>query len=303
MSSLSRGRDNATVSPEAAEYVGSMRDAERIGSSDRQQSAYHSAQRLKEEGNKLHGQKQYAKAALKYELAANVLQPEPHPVGDLLPELEELLTICRGNLASCYLQLCLWQECEEECNKVLLGDPAHCKALYRRVQAFSALGKHAEAIADLEKVVLHSSVFDQPPIQEKLNEARLREKLPAAGSDEIYRQSMEMYNHFEEATSRQRSLAKALEGRADMLEEMERVIRDENRYLPGTGNTLTMDSSALRNRAKLLRKRAAEQEVLLPMGMPAPVLSDGVPMYPAEMLDLAKMFEEMADDRDALEEN
>jgi tetratricopeptide (TPR) repeat protein len=260
-----------------------------------QQYAYDVSLRLKEEGNKLHGQKKYAKAADKYMLAAGSL--EEHPVVDLPPKLKELHTICRANLASCYLQLGRWQECEEACNAVLLANPANCKALYRRGQALLALGKYSEAVTDLKVALMTSPVSDQPPIQEKLEEAMLKERFSVEGSDDLSQQAEEMYRHIERGTSRQRSLAHALEERAATLEETERTIRAEN--LPGP-NMLKMNSSQLRKTAKMLRKQAAQLEVQMSRGRAAPILSDGVAMHPSEMRDMAKLMMERADETDKL---
>jgi tetratricopeptide (TPR) repeat protein len=173
------------MSPEelmAASFSGAAADAELIHSgwneaSVQQQYECDAALLLKEEGNKLHGQQQYAAAADKYKRAANNL--ERHMLGALQQNVMDLLTSCRGNLASCYLQLGRWRECEEQCAAVLHGDATNRKALYRRGQALTALGKHAEAVTDLKAALWASPASERPLIQEKLEEAKRKEKLSA----------------------------------------------------------------------------------------------------------------------------
>jgi tetratricopeptide (TPR) repeat protein len=151
--------------------------------SAQQQCEYNAALRLKEEGNKLHGKKQYAAAADSYKRAADKM--ERHTLGDLQQRSKELQTSCALNLGSCYMQLGRWQECEEQCSAVLHGDAANCKALYRRGRALAALGKHVEAIADFKAALRASPASDWPLIHLVLEQAKRKEKLNAHTSDGI----------------------------------------------------------------------------------------------------------------------
>ena len=121
--------------------------------------------RLKTDGNRLHGLKQFQEAAEKYKQAVANLTAQTST------EATTLRTSCQSNLASCYLQLKQWKECVEACNAVLESDVSNRKALYRRGQAFVALGQGDEAVRDLSRAIDLSPESEKGVIREKLEEA------------------------------------------------------------------------------------------------------------------------------------
>lgn len=134
--------------------------------SAQQKYQYDASTALKAEGNKLYGAGQYKAAAEKYQRGISNL------TGHAFTEAVALRTTCQSNLASCYLQLEQWTDCVSQCDAVLQADPRNRKALYRRGQARTALGKHAAAVRDLEKALELSPESEKAVIKEKLDLAR-----------------------------------------------------------------------------------------------------------------------------------
>lgn len=94
--------------------------------SAQQKYALDGAAQLKAEGNALHGAKQWAAAAEKYERAVSNLE------GQASAAAASLRTSCQSNLASCFLQQQRWQECADMAGRVLAAEASNRKALYRR---------------------------------------------------------------------------------------------------------------------------------------------------------------------------
>ena len=123
------------------------------------------ANSLKAEGNRLHGEQKFAEAAAKYSHALKNIE------GNSTPAAEALRVSCHSNLASCYLQLRKWDECIAACDVVLRQGSSNRKALYRRGQANSGLGKYIQAVQDLRRALELSPESEKDVIREKLEEA------------------------------------------------------------------------------------------------------------------------------------
>ena len=134
--------------------------------SAQQKYKYDASMALKAEGNRLHGQRQYREAAAKYSRAVANLE------GMASREAADLRLACQNNLSNCHLQLGEWASCVELCGAVLAADGANRKALYRRGQAYSGMGRHEAAVADLERALELSPGDERPVVAEKLEEAR-----------------------------------------------------------------------------------------------------------------------------------
>lgn len=70
---------------------------------------------LKNDGNRLHGDKRYSEAAEKYERARTNLAAHTST------EAATIMKACRLNLASCYLNLQQLEPCVTMCNEILAG--------------------------------------------------------------------------------------------------------------------------------------------------------------------------------------
>jgi tetratricopeptide (TPR) repeat protein len=104
---------------------------------------------LKEEGNTLHREGKYAEAAAKYQAAKKGIE------GDDSPAAVQLRQSCCLNLASCYLKSGKHSLVVRESGIVAKADPTNLKALYRRGQAYAAMGRLSQAKADLAAAVRH----------------------------------------------------------------------------------------------------------------------------------------------------
>ena len=85
------------------------------------------AEKLKQDGNEMHINKNYEAAVAKYEEAKATLT-----TSTAWPKAASLVRSCSLNEASCYLQLGDWKKVEEICTAVLATDRRNLKALYRR---------------------------------------------------------------------------------------------------------------------------------------------------------------------------
>jgi tetratricopeptide (TPR) repeat protein len=133
------------------------------------------SERLKTEGNRLHGLKEFDQASEKYQRALSNLSAHTSS------SAATLRISCMGNLASCYLQLRKWDDCIQQCNNVLGFDASNRKALYRRGQALTAVGRADEAVRDLKKALELSPESEKPTIKEKLEEALQKQHHAARG--------------------------------------------------------------------------------------------------------------------------
>ena len=131
------------------------------------------ANAIKEEGNALHKQGKYAEAAEKYQAAKGNLE------GNESAAAQQVKKSCSLNLASCYLKTQQHDLVVEECGSVLHDDSNNLKALYRRGQAYAAMGKNSMAESDL------ATALRVNPQDEHVAAAlkEVRGKLEAAGDD------------------------------------------------------------------------------------------------------------------------
>ena len=97
------------------------------------------ANAIKEEGNALHNEGKYSEAAEKYQAAKQNLH------GNASASAQQVKMSCCLNLASCYLKTGQHDLVVEECSNVIQMDTKNLKALYRRGQAYAAMGRHSMA--------------------------------------------------------------------------------------------------------------------------------------------------------------
>ncbi|GIL72091.1 hypothetical protein Vretimale_511 [Volvox reticuliferus] len=131
--------------------------------------AAQASNQLKNEGNQLHGRGAYKDAAEKYERAKSNVESFTSK------EARDLVRACTLNLSSCYLNLKQFDNCVEQCNQVLTGEPDNLKALYRRGQAYLGSCNCIAAAADLDRALrlaLQTDPSQAQPIREKLQEAK-----------------------------------------------------------------------------------------------------------------------------------
>lgn len=79
-------------------------------------------------------------------------QSTSQPSSDEAAETRAVLVAVRANMAQALLKLGKHERALAECNAVLLVEPKHQKALYRRSQAHLALKNYDAAKRDLEQL-------------------------------------------------------------------------------------------------------------------------------------------------------
>ena len=100
------------------------------------------ATELKAAGNELHKAGKHREAIAKYERAERSLESSSTPIA------QDLRTVCKNNVAMCYLKVEEWQLCVDVCTSVLATGP-NLKAFYRRGQAEMGMLHWKAAIKDL----------------------------------------------------------------------------------------------------------------------------------------------------------
>ncbi|KAL3662783.1 hypothetical protein V7S43_012186 [Phytophthora oleae] len=101
-----------------------------------QQEKAHTAERLKQKGNRFYKKKQYEEAIKSY---MEALTASPFSVAVL------------ANIAQCFLRLDQLDDCVEFCTRTLYVDNNHVKALSRRATAFHRQKRLKEAADDMRK--------------------------------------------------------------------------------------------------------------------------------------------------------
>ena len=102
------------------------------------------AEELRQRGNQLYKDAEYAAAAKSYTDAARVFKGQDCAQGQAGGR-----ELCLLNRAACYLKLGHSLAAVADCNAVLLAQPESVKALFRRGQAFANVGNLARAKTDL----------------------------------------------------------------------------------------------------------------------------------------------------------
>ena len=94
----------------------------------------------------------------------------------------DLRKACQLNLSSCYLNMGRNRDVVALCGEVLGQETGIRQALYRRGQAFAALGEPRKAVRDMEAAIAASPENEKGVIAEKL--AAVRRKLPASPAED-----------------------------------------------------------------------------------------------------------------------
>ncbi|GAB5030464.1 unc-45 family protein [Nannochloropsis oceanica] len=116
---------------------------------------------LKQRGNALYAQKKYDEAIKAYDEAIASLSvaagssssSDEKEVHENVKEISKLRGTLLANRAACYLQTKRWEACILDASEALESDRQHVKALYRRAQAYEALGTFEKAFQDLRLAV------------------------------------------------------------------------------------------------------------------------------------------------------
>ncbi|XP_028967404.1 protein unc-45 homolog B [Galendromus occidentalis] len=139
-----------------------------------------SVDELKEEGNQLFRQQDYCAALEKYMEALKITTESDLPNKAVL----------HNNKAMAYLKLDRFEDAREEASTVLLLDPSNVKALFRRAQAYDALGKTDLAFKDARQI-LHLEPKNQTvlPLLERLS-AKLQDIAKEQSSTKSKAESM-----------------------------------------------------------------------------------------------------------------
>jgi tetratricopeptide (TPR) repeat protein len=94
------------------------------------------------QGNYLFKEGVYPKAAEQYQLALSYYE-YCFPDDDFLQkELDDLRRVCLCNISLCFYRMGYWRHAIQAATQVLQEDKNHCKALYRRAQAYRALDEY-----------------------------------------------------------------------------------------------------------------------------------------------------------------
>jgi tetratricopeptide (TPR) repeat protein len=96
-------------------------------------------------------------------------------------QCKQLEVILRANLAACFVNMGSYNRAITECTRALKIDPKHSKALYRRFQAYEALGQIEESFNDV-KLLYETNPDSQGA---KAEYERLEKKLEVKRKEEM----------------------------------------------------------------------------------------------------------------------
>eukprot|EP01012_Entosiphon_sulcatum_P025496 TRINITY_DN30821_c0_g1_i1.p1 TRINITY_DN30821_c0_g1~~TRINITY_DN30821_c0_g1_i1.p1 ORF type:complete len:349 (-),score=44.35 TRINITY_DN30821_c0_g1_i1:47-1093(-) len=109
------------------------------------------AREAREKGNAFFKDSQINQATEAYSTAISALTGDTTILPEVLrQEADDLLSVCRVNRAACHIKLGQWRQAEADCSWILLRQPTHEKALYRRATANMNLNEFALARTDLQ---------------------------------------------------------------------------------------------------------------------------------------------------------
>jgi tetratricopeptide (TPR) repeat protein/uncharacterized protein (DUF2384 family) len=255
--------------------------------SAQQKYQYDASTRLKGEGNKLHGQGKYKEASERYQTAVNNLETHTSP------QSTSLRTSCYANLASCYLQLELWNDCILACNAVLKEDENNRKALYRRGQALAGLNRVEEAVNDLQRALTLSPDSEKQVIEEKLRqvEEKRKQNIQPAVTDEVTDQKeTEVVDEIKTEKSSQQTKPAAMDNQPSSLQIQQAVdmMNQDPQLVAKVANMLDGMSDA--ELAEYLTQQGASGIGATPeMARMAASMMKG--MSPGELKDIASKAE------------
>ncbi len=123
------------------------------------------AEKLKDEGNKLFQQKEFEKAISSYQNALRFLHQEN----------KEMHVTILSNICASLICLQRYEECVEVANKGLHISPTHTKLIYRKCIALQELRQYNMALEALKKLNTHtnetlaleSQIYDKLKIQDQ----------------------------------------------------------------------------------------------------------------------------------------
>lgn len=125
------------------------------------------AAELRAQGNQLFGEGRYTEAVVRYTEALGLSENKA--------AIEAHLVL--SNRAACYLKTESYEQAVDDCNEALKLQPTMMKALFRRGQAYDALGKMEEALKDLEAAVQAAADQSLPAPAVQKDIARLRKAI------------------------------------------------------------------------------------------------------------------------------
>eukprot|EP00890_Picochlorum_soloecismus_P002476 jgi/Picsp_1/3229/NSC_06069-R1_chloroplast-targeted protein len=257
-----------------------------------------SADRLKQEGNRLYREGKYAEACGKYNLSLDNLN------SIATREANALQKSCHSNLANCYLQMQDWTNVVQHCNLVLVDDRVNMKALYRRGQAHMGMKKYQSAVKDLEAAMTNAGSDDRIAIQEKLDSAKsLAHRCPEqpewASRDLVSQVTIEEVTESVEVVQDSDGMVEEIVD--SVHEEQTRMYNDahttvsENDVHDKTEilkSTLDRDPNAIKNAAKMMESMSPEALEAMIKNMPG--APPGMQFDPEQMKMAAKMMESMS---------
>eukprot|EP00808_Paulinella_micropora_P023996 g69994.t1 len=115
-------------------------------------------EKRKQQGNTFFKNKEWARAAKRYESASKIFEYEnlEQLKGEEQSQVKGLKSSCLGNLAQCKLMLKEFKEAIEHSTEALETQPNNAKNLFRRAKAQAQLSNYEECLEDLDKALAES---------------------------------------------------------------------------------------------------------------------------------------------------